>query len=220
MLLRDLQCLLEELYGIETGADVRDYLVTCPMTLQALELDGPSRDIEEKLLVEEEGHELGLALYLDADLLERLAALDPRKQLCEANIGDFCTALEGISHFSYLAWNAAIDKPVTLLELEMQAEVDKYIGARLLLGRQGRGSFVGDRLLGRLFDNPVFDDRLDPEELSRYETASHFAGRYCHSLENRFPAGLPGSPMVRELRNFYRWPQPAKVSHIHSTLLS
>jgi hypothetical protein len=219
MLLRDLQCLLEGLYGIETGADVRDYLVTCPTTLRVLEEDPAAREIEEKLLIEERDGELALALYLDPALLGRLAALDPRERLCGSNLADFCTALEGISHFNYVAWNAALDKPVTLLELEMQAEVDKYVGARTLLCRQGAGD-IGHRLLDRLFDSPSFDAQLDEEERQRYADACRFAGRYCHSLENRFPAGPPGSDMVRELRAFFRWSQPAKVSHIRSALLS
>ncbi len=53
------------------------------------------------------------------------------------------TALEGVSHFVYLAWNAGHDKPVSLLELEMQAEVDKYVGSYWLMRRQLPGSLSG-----------------------------------------------------------------------------
>jgi hypothetical protein len=219
MLLRDLQHLLEGVYGIDTGADVCDYLVTCPVALRALDDDSGSRDIEEKLLLEQGDGELALALYLDRALLGRLADMDPRDRLCGRNLADFCTALEGVSHFNYVAWNAALDKPVTLLELEMQAEVDKYVGARILLARQGAGD-IGGRLIERLFDCPAFDTRLGAEERQRYEDACQFAGRYCHSLENRYPAGPSDNDMVRELRAFFRWAQPAKLSHIRSTLLS
>ena len=219
MLLRNLQCLLGTLYGIDVEADVRDYLVTDAAALHQWEDCGAGRDTEEKLLIEQGDGELGMALYLDSAVLDRLDAQDPREHLCGRNLTDFCLALEGVSHFNYVAWNAAMDKTVTLLELEMQAEIDKYVSARILLGHQDSGA-GGGWLFDRLFDCPAFDDTLSDEERRRYQDASRFAGRYCHSLECRFPPGLPGPAMVRELRAFFRWPQPAKVSHIRSALLS
>lgn len=219
MLLRDLQALLSGLYGLDLAADVCDFLVTDAAALRPLGRAANDRDVAEKLLIEEADGEIGLALYLDPALLERLAAFDPLRCLCGCNLSDFCTVLEGISHFNYVAWNAACDKAVTLLELEMQAEIDKYVGARVLLARQAGGD-IGNRLLGHLFDRPVFDAALGPEERSRYIDANRLAREYCHSLENRFPAGSPAAEMVRELRAFYRWAQPAKVSHIRSAVLS
>ncbi len=218
-MLRDLQSLLETLYGIDVAADVRDFLVTDADALLPFGDAATARDIGEKLLIEEAEGELGLALYLDRALLERLVTLDPLRCLCGCNLDDFCTVLEGVSHFTYVAWNAALDKPVTLLELEMQAEIDKYLSARVLLGRQSGGD-IGHRLLARLFDSPGFDEALEPADLRRYQDACRLASGYCHSLENRFPAGPPGPAMLRELRAFFRWPQPAKVSHIRSALLS
>jgi len=217
MLLRDLQCLLGTLYGIDVAPDVRDYLVTDAAALSSYA--DSARDTEETLLIEEGDGELAMALYVDGAVLARLEADDPRRQLCGRNLTDFCLALEGVSHFNYVAWNAAIDKPVTLLELEMQAEIDKYVTARILLGQQ-EGSDISGRLFERLFDRPVFDESLDAEELHRYQDASRLAGRYCRSLECRYPAGLPGAAMLRELRAFFRWDQPAKMSHIRTAVLS
>lgn len=219
MLLRDLQCLLATLYGVEIDADVRDYLVTDAAALAHLEQAGAARATAEKLLIEQGAGEVGLALYLDQSLLDRLALQDPRQTLCGRNLPDFCLALEGVSHFNYVAWNAALDKTVTLLELEMQAEVDKYLCARVLLNAQA-DSDLDACLLESLFDEPAFDAALSAEELGRYRDASRFAGQYCRSLECRFPAGPPRAAMLRELRTFYRWSQPAKVSHIRSAVLS
>lgn len=219
MLLRDLQCLLGTLYGIEIGPDVRDYLVTDATALRRWEEADSARETEEKLLIEQGDGELAMALYLDAAVLDRLEADDPRRQLCGRNLTDFCLALEGVSHFNYVAWNAAIDKPVTLLELEMQADIDKYLSARILLGQQQSGD-IGGRLLAHLFDRTEFDDALDAEELRRYQDAWRLAGCYCRSLECRYPAGLPAAPMLRELRAFFRWSQPAKMSHIRTAVLS
>ena len=84
--------------------------------------------------------ELALSLYLDPALLRRLAAADPLERLHGGNVADCLTALEGVSHFLYLVWNASHDRPVSLLELEMQAEVDKFIVSHWLLRRQVPGT--------------------------------------------------------------------------------
>ena len=65
-------------------------------------------------------------------------------RLHDGNVADYWTALEGVSHFLYLAWNAGHDKPVSLLELEMQAEVDKYVASYWLMRRQFPGRFPAE----------------------------------------------------------------------------
>ena len=102
---------------------------------------------------------LALSLYLDPELLERLASADPLVQLHAANVADYWTALEGVSHFLYLAWNAGHDKPVSLLELEMQAEVDKYVVSYWLMRRQFPGRFPAE-LRRALFERTRIDPRL------------------------------------------------------------
>jgi hypothetical protein len=215
LLLRDLQLALSQLYDVELCHDVRDYLVTDQVLLDALTNGSPGREIDEKLIVHEADGAVDLALYLDARVLARLAAADPLQQLSGRNLADFWTVLEGISHFHYLAWNATHDRPVTLLELEMQAEVDKYVSTRMLLARQP-GAQLGGALLDRLFVETVLAPELDPDERTRYRAASHLAGRYCASLEARFPAERLVPEMVRELRAFYRLPQSAKVSRVRA----
>lgn len=217
-MLRDLQSMLSRINGIEQSLDVHDFLVTDAGLLEQLEATEDARPTTEKVLLQESSEALDMALYLDAKLLERLRSRDPRERLVHANLVDFWTVLEGISHFNYIAWNAAADKSVTLMEVEMQAEVDKYVGARLLSEQQQTS--LGDSVFRRLFDNPRFDDNLDPGELSRYRNASRFAGRFCRSLEKRFPAPQLMPAMLQELRAFYRLPQPEKVGHIQSALFA
>lgn len=212
-MLQHFQSLLSELYDIEQRLDVLDYLVTDNRFLAAVEEPAAARDTEEKLLICESGSELALSLYLSPELLERLTARDPRDRLSRRNFADFCTVLEGISHFNYVVWNASADKSVTLHELEMQAEVDKYIGALAVLADQPDSGLI-DSLYHRLFDDVQFADDLGPDELERYSSASALAGNFCHSLARRFPRGLSRPGMLGELRDFYRLSQPDKVSHI------
>ncbi|MBL8200805.1 MAG: hypothetical protein JNK40_07525 [Chromatiales bacterium] len=214
-LLGSMQGQLGRLYDVEVEHDVRDYLVTDRNLLAALTAGNPGRSAEEKLIVVEGEGNLDVALYLDQGVLERLAAADPRHGISGANLADFWTVLEGVSHFHYLAWNAAFDKPVTLLELEMQAEVDKYVSTRMLLQSQPDAT-LGGPLLQRLFDDTALDPALAPEEVDRYQAASALAGRYCAGLESRYPAAALTPEMLRELRTFYRLPQTAKIGRIRS----
>lgn len=214
-LLGSMQGQLGRVYDVEVPQDVRDYLVTDRAVLEALTAGKPGRSAEEQLIVVEDEGNLDIALYLDHGVLERLVAADPRASISGANLADFWTVLEGVSHFHYLAWNAAFDKPVTLLELEMQAEVDKYVSTRMLLQSQPEAT-LGAPLLQRLFDDPALDPALEPEEIGRYQAASALAGRYCADLEARFPAATFTQEFLRELRTFYRLPQAAKIGRIRS----
>ncbi|MEQ1802521.1 MAG: hypothetical protein ABL989_11410 [Gammaproteobacteria bacterium] len=214
-LLGSMQGQLGRLYDVEVPHDVRDYLVTDRELLAVLTAGNAGRSSEEQLIVVESEGAVDLALFLDHGVLERLVAADPRENISRDNLADFWTVLEGVSHFHYLAWNAVFDKPVTLLELEMQAEVDKYVSTRLLLQAQPDAT-LGAPLLQRLFDEPTLDPALEPEEIDRYQAASTLAGRYCAGLESRFPAAAFTQELLRELRTFYRLPQTAKIERIRS----
>ena len=108
------------------------------------------RASEEELLLAESGDGAGVALYLDPDVLRRLEAADPHRALTEENLADYCTALEGVSHFVYSTWRLDRDPPVSLLELETQAEVDKYAVTVFLLGSQLGGTSYPAQVHARL----------------------------------------------------------------------
>jgi len=210
--LDELQAMLSELYSLDVGYDVGDFLLTDASVADALDTDG--RQLEEKLLIIEEAGEAGVSLYLDADLLGRLAENNPASRLSQDNLEDFLTALEGVSHFLYYVWNALLEKSVTLLEMELQAEVDKFVSTALLLRQQGER--LPANLHTCLFDLPRFDSRLAPEELDRYRSANRYAGKYCKKLARQL--GRRGDPTAlrSELRYFYRLPQPGKIQHIET----
>jgi hypothetical protein len=105
--------------------------------------------------------------------------------------------------------------PVSLLELEMQAEVDKYAITVFLLAEQMGGESYPQQVHARLFDRVSFDARLEPDQYERYRTAHTLAARYCRRLERRFVnRGVARiEAMVRELRRFYRLRHVAKLRH-------
>lgn len=213
MVLRALQSLLGRLYDVEPPYDVYDFLVTDRREVAGARPQNDGRVLEESLLLAETADGAGVALYLDPGLLSRLEAADPHLALTEMNLQDYCTALEGVSHFLYSTWALDRDSPVSLLELETQAEVDKYaVTVFLLSGQQGGASYPA-QVHARLFDRVSFDARLEPQQYERYRTAHRCAANYCRRLERRFVSrGVARTEaMVRELRSFYRLRHSAKL---------
>jgi hypothetical protein len=211
MLLGHLQAFLTDFYDLEIAHDIYDFLIT-DSQLAGL-LDSGGRDTDEKLLIAEVGGEAGVSLYLHEELIGRLHANDPVTRLNGDNIADFWTAFEGVSHFTCFAWRASIDMPVTLLEMELQAEVDKFVATALLLRRQGERLPHG-LLHHWLFTLPRFDDDLNAEELERYGRANYYAGKYCRSLWPLLAREQATAELRNELRRFYRLPHPAKIDMI------
>jgi hypothetical protein len=214
MVLHGLQSLLGRLYDVDINYDVYDFLVTDRRSLHAAASGESARDIEEELLLAETHDGAGVALYLDPELLGRLEGADPVGALTESNLADYCTALEGVSHFVYSTWRLDRDLPVSLLELETQAEVDKYAVTVFLLADQQGGGYPA-QVHARLFDRVSFDARLQPDQYHRYRTAHRCAAHYCRRLEHRFVSRGEAriEALVRELRKFYRLGSTAKLRH-------
>ena len=206
-----LQNHLAGIYQADCGHDVTDYLITDRKIAAAIGIEKLNHDVEETVLVAEYDDGLALSLFLDPALLKRLDGEDPMKQLRADLLADVSTVLEGVSHFNYLAWCAGQDKTVTLLELELQAEVDKFVATMLLAMDQNDLELVRC-LHGRLFNQVSFHESLDSDQRHRYKMANDYAARFCHRIYERigFERGL------RELREFYRMTQPEKISYIHS----
>jgi hypothetical protein len=216
MVLAGLQALLQKLYDVDFAHDVQDFLITDRDTLKHVSRENEQRDLEEELLLgmSPEGDAAELGLYLDAELLRRLEQSNPMQALTEENIRDYCTALEGVSHFLYASWRLSADLPVSLLELETQAEVDKYAVTVFLMGLQQGGPYPRE-VHARLFDRVSFDVRLDAAQYERYRSAHLCAANFCRRLERRFVnRGVAKiEALVRELRKFYRLKDREKLRY-------
>jgi len=213
MVLQKLQSLLARLYDVPTSYAVADFLVTDRSRLTALGLDDGAQEFaDEQVLVSGSHDELHVSVFVAAEVLGRLAENDPIEALNESNLSDYCTAIEGVSHFHYLTWRAIHAEPVSLLELELQAEVDKYAAALLLLTEQSNGRFP--RMLHEaLFDRVRYLAGLSAECLMRYREANLFAARFCRHLDEKFLRRRRVHPegWLRELRRFYRLRHAQKV---------
>jgi len=213
MLLNRLQTLLGGIYDARVGCDIYDYLVTDRAALPA---GCHSRGADEELLVLSHEGECAMALYIDPAVLGRLQASDPLRELNSGNVADFWTVLEGVSHFQYLAWNAHHDRSVSLHELELQAEIDKYVSSFWVLRRQRPQHFPAE-LARLLFESTRIDPMLAGERAPIYRAATHHAERFCRSLERLLRAARPrhDSPRIlASLRRFYRLNDARKRAHI------
>jgi hypothetical protein len=198
---------LETLYRLDTGVAVDDFMID----EEAREVLAPARKPREQLLVCEDEGEVSLALFICPAALQNLAQHDPGRRLGEHNLGDFLLAVEGVSHFIYAIWCARANRPVTQLELELQAEVDKYVTC-LLQTEAAPGQ--SEALRRRLFVEPAYEPDLDHEERHRYRAANDNAHRYAAWLEAAFIAPRRIPEMLGELRRFYRAGLAAKLARI------
>jgi hypothetical protein len=199
---------LESLYRIDTGVEIADFVVG----VEVRDFLVPRRRPREQLFALSEGdEETSLALFIDPAAIANLEARDPSDRLDDSNLGDFLLAIEGVSHFIYTVCCARTGRPVSQLELELQAEVDKYVAC--LLTRSPSPS-VSAALRRRLFGDIEYEPDLDSDEHARYRAANDNAHRYATWLESAFvePRRIP--EMLAELRRFYRQGLASKLATI------
>lgn len=213
-MLRSLQRLLETIYDVPTGHDVRDFLVTERCHLPA---ERRAHAAEEELVLVEQRHRAYLMLYIDSAVLARLRARDPRRALDGGNIADFWTALEGISHFSCLMWNAEHTRGISLLDLELQAEVDKYITSFWLLRIQDPHHRPCE-LHHTLFVRTHVNQELPAARQRIYATATRYAARFCSALQSSLLSNRPSQrrSAIAALRRFYRLSSAGKLRYIEA----
>jgi hypothetical protein len=156
-----------------------------------------------------------VGLFLDPQLLERLALANPLEALNAGNLADYWTALEGVSHFIYLAWNAGHDRGVSLLELELQAEIDKYVSSWLLLREQDPERYPAElhRLLfervGSTCGWPASAASCIAKPISMRRVSADGSSGSCPTA-----GGPTGREVLAELRRFYRLTRERKMTHI------
>jgi len=200
---------LEALYRIETGLSVGDFVVGTQYRDEMVR----DRRAREQLLVVEADGELNLALYIEPSVLSNLDANDPSRRLGEHNLGDFLLAIEGVSHFIYTICCARAERPVSQLELELQAEVDKYVTCLLTTQATTQpAADTSEQIRKRLFLDALYEDDLDDDEHDRYHAANDNALRYTTYLEDAFVARRRIPEMLAEVRRFYRQGLAAKLS--------
>jgi hypothetical protein len=206
-----MQSMLGRIYDTPIRHPVEDFLLTDRALLPAGALPAA-----EQLLVSSEGDTVYLSLFVDAAVLARLASGSEPWYLSSENLADWLTALEGVSHFQYLTYHAGFDRQVSLLELELQAEVDKYVSCLEVLRVQAPGRFPSE-VLPQLFSSRFqLDPQLPAHLTARYLAATRGAARFCGRLDRSLQRQRDWKNWLRELRRFYRWPVSRKLALIEA----
>lgn len=173
-------------YGLDGVPDVAAFIDARPHVLR------------ERVLVVEEGDGAEVRVELPA------AALGP-----DPSLDLVCQVVEGVSHFVLIAERARCELPTTHLELELQAEVDKF----LLLGvlPEPLPALDRARLRYRLFEAVRFSHEAGTESGDRYRLANRTASLYVHRLEREFLHRARWRELREQLRRFFWAGQTMKL---------
>ena len=210
-MLDELQRAIQIVYDLDPAPPVEDFLVG----RSALAKIGAFPAAGEELFIHEHDGEADVGLYLSPECLgtiERMRA-DPPAALLDGVLPAFAMATEGVSHYLYYFACAQQQRPVSKLELEVQAEVDKFAVALLHLWRVGERKRVGE-LLHRLFDRVTYGTWLTGDERDRYRTANQLSRGYCRHLSRSYcdEGNLAG--LLADLRHSYRMVGDAKFGRL------
>jgi hypothetical protein len=178
---------LENLYRLDRAVDVDAFVTEA------------ARGEREALLVRETADGLELRL--------RIPRLDAGGD--GDRLDPICQIIEGVSHFVYLADRAARDRETTQLELELQAEVDKYVV--LAASLESFDEAVSRRLRAQLYEEVAYAHAADTVEGERYRVANDRARRFTGRLERDFIAPARYGELRAELRRFFHMSQTDKL---------
>lgn len=182
------QSALERVYQLDRVADVGDYL-------------------EE---AEAGGREALLLREADDGALEVSLRLPPLEG--EAGLDTLCQIIEGVSHFVYVVERARRQREATQLEMELQAEVDKWVV--LAASVASRGPLDVDQsadLRSRLYERVSFEHEEASEQGERYRVANDAAHRFVRRLERDYVGRARFREMRVELRRFFHVGQEDKL---------
>ena len=179
------QFALERMYRLERTADIGDFV---------READPGER---ETLLLRE-------VSVGDVEMSVFLPHLGTQRKL-----DTVCQIIEGVSHFVYLVDRVQTGRKTTQLELELQAEVDKWV-----VLAAATESFDADRsqqLRECLYEEVAFAHDPSSDLGQRYRTANTAANRFVRRLEHDYVKAGRFSSLHEQLRRFFLLNQEGKL---------
>jgi hypothetical protein len=176
---------LERLYGVDRVADVADFL------------DRADEGQREALVMrEDEGGDVLVSVRLP-------------ELVGNAGLDAFCQVIEGVSHFVYVVERVRTGRAATHLELELQAEVDKWVVLAASLGTLDAGSSAA--LRARLYERVAFLHDATTELGERYRVANDAANRFVRRLERDCVDTARFAELRARLRQFFHVGQEEKL---------
>jgi hypothetical protein len=188
---------LEDIYRLDRTLNVNDFV------LPKSSIEAPL-DRLEQVLVCSEDDDLSMSLVLDDSLMV------PGLQW---NLDTFCVATEGVSHVLYLANAAQQGQRISAFELELQAEIDKFLVLVTAVGMECKDA------LKRLFASSTLDTTVvATDEAERYRRANRTAWSFCRQITLRFLGSHRVEQrmecLLREVREVYRMRGTSKLERL------
>ena len=207
MLLENIKTSLENLYDIDTGITIDDYLC---------EYDRASgNDGSVNVFLDPEEAVLSLNIQLHPRYLRLLKDESFVNKLTRTNILHYYILTEEVSHFVYLIWKCGINdispSDVSRQELELQGKIDRYILLMDFFMRQNEGETPA-WMKSMLFDN--LPRRFESHPVEIYARANLFAKKYCSIIEHNFILRRDIDGLLRDIRKLYNYNERNKLNHI------
>jgi len=199
-----LQQTLEYFYRVEGPVAAQDFCIRQDQLNALLGTYSRAQPREALYLTQGQDETTDIGLFIDPLEIQKAEVFlsTPKTEMLDA----FCVALEGVSHFLYLTYcQVGLERPVSPIELELQAEIDKYLLLRVLFGFRDTAS--------RLFRNFSWHESVSQAAEERYRVAHRQAKRYARRMEQYVLEG-DIRRVLDDARRFYRKPLACKLAHI------
>jgi len=199
--------IIEKSYRIESEIDdVNDYLINDALYDHYKDsiVAKVNYSDDAQVIVFNEDETTFLGIYFSDDFRQRFEKNNPRSNgISSDNIDLLRIVIEEVDHLIKLEYHINNERQVSLLELELQANVTKYLGLVAMIAIQ-EGTFPHIReslkrdLKDYLFNVGYAEE--DPEVKKRYELADVMGRAFVESLDDIRDTYT----RAHELRSFYR----------------
>ncbi len=218
-LIEELQRKIEKTYALDTGITNIEEFVIGDKGYKEFYVQEEIRTVVNnnsgsQVFIRDMGNTLKVSIYYPDELIKVLEDNDPRIGLHDDNIDACASFVEELDHFLFIAQNFKFKRPFSLLELELQANVTKYLVLKYFIALQNKSirlrEFDKEYIRYHLFYKRKYDIE-DPIEKTRYEDAKIFGMIYTSYIDL-----LSHEDRLRDLRQFSRMTCSSKIKHILS----
>jgi hypothetical protein len=184
---------LREINGVSHFLHARDFVM-------------PTK-AQNTLLISETGDHADIAICLMESLLNRFQSLRLPQDFTLEVQPALSVIVEELSHFNFYCVNASHGREISGLDMELQAEIDKFSFALDCLHEQNLKGFE-DQLFEMHFGQLRLGEWVKPEEQERYVVAHSIARAFCRELLRQSEVGDRRSLLQR----FFKAPLGSRLS--------
>jgi hypothetical protein len=185
---------LETLNGFSNPHSVEDFII--------------ASDKKNALIVHEQNEEADIAVCLQKKILDKLSQTKLPRDFQLELFPDLSIVIEELSHFNTYCLKAMHLQEVSELELEVQAEVDKF-GLALGWLEQRNEQELREKVYDILFKEIHLGDWVENAEADRYQEAHLIAKNFCRKI---LEADLSAGAAQEKFQEFFLLPRSEKLT--------